>query len=247
MDQADYILRARQLCQVVGTENPKALTDTEVISAIESAVDYYSRQRPRHLPVDITGNGTANYNTTLLSGYSEDRHRIEKIEFPIDKAPPVFLQQGAEWQMYRTTVGLFFQLSGSEGTAIKPSTSQTIRVQYTGDHAITTASASTTVSNSDFNGLSFLVAANCCDMLAAQQLRQKPAGTGVDFALDNKDVGYGDLADRYRQRYDAEINAGPLPGSEDVGAKGGTLVVYSNTGTRDARGDHYIYHDSRDR
>jgi hypothetical protein len=72
-------------------DTSEVITDADRDNAIALAVTRYSEDKPRTVKADITSDGT-NF-LALPEAWDDSFSRIVKIEYPIGKAPPVYLTE----------------------------------------------------------------------------------------------------------------------------------------------------------
>ena len=192
------------------------LTDDQVDLAIVSAVERYSKDRPREAVVDLTGNGTSFYSLALLTGFVLDWSIVRRIEYPAGPVAtvgtPTFLSPGKDWSIHRTASVDYLRL-----TFATPSTAETVRVWYTVPRTWT--EASTTVLTPDQNAVLALATSYALDVLANM------SSDNLDTLIPTDTVDYASIQERFRNqakawaaRYDAHMGAGS--GGNDSGGGG---------------------------
>src|SRR6266852_4673902 len=96
----------------------------------QAILQRYSKDRPRELVTDVSGNGTSIIPTPTAGGvaFDDDFSLVRTIEFPLGIVPPSFLLE-EDWAMYRTPTGLQIMLY-----ATTPAASDTLRIAWTARH-----------------------------------------------------------------------------------------------------------------
>ena len=182
------------------------LSDEQVDLAIVSAVERYSKDRPKEAVVDLTGNGTAFYWLALLTGFVLDWSIVRRIEYPAGPVAtvgtPTFLSPGKDWSIHRTASVDYLRLNFAT-----PSAAETVRVWYT--VVRTWTEASSTVLAPDQNAVLALATSYCLDVLANM------SSDNLDTLIPTDTVDYASIQERFRNqakawaaRYDAHMSAG---------------------------------------
>lgn len=182
------------------------LTETQVDLAIVSAVQRYSKDRPKESVVDLTGNGTSFYSLALLTGFVLDWSIVRRIEYPAAPVAtvgtPTFLTPGKDWSIHRTASVDYLRL-----TYASPSAAETVRVWFTIERIWTEASI--TVVSPDRNAVLALATSYALDVLANM------SSDNLDTLIPSDTVDYASIQERFRNqakawaaRYDAHMSAG---------------------------------------
>jgi len=160
-DRDDYIARIQ-----TNLNFKDAVSDVsaaEIVSCLDTAIDWYSRDRPYELVHSITGDGGNRY--TLPSDWDTDFSSIVYVEFPAGEDDPTLLDEEEVfvWTNASTTA---FQFRFRDLT-----TSDTALVKYTRKHSIT--STACTVPDTDFDAVCFLATAHAALAIAGRLIRNK--------------------------------------------------------------------------
>lgn len=123
-------------------------------SAINEALNRYSKNKPLVLVRDLTGNGTndlplPNEWLTGLSG-------VESVEYPVGSVPESLLDS-RDYKLYQAPTGQKLRL-----LTVKPTNPESVRISFSTAHA-----DETTVLAIDLEAIANLAAAVCCRQLAA--------------------------------------------------------------------------------
>jgi hypothetical protein len=185
--------------------------DVELVldKAVQSAVTQYSSDRPREVVVDLTGNGTPFYKTSLMTGWVDEWSQALKIEYPAETVGasdyPTFLDPSSDWRLHRDATYYYLWL-----VARSPAASETIRVWFTIPHTVSTAvgavPAADTIPTPDKESVLDLAASIACMHLATE------AAQSTDMDVPSDSTNYRDAADKlfqaareWRMRYDEHM------------------------------------------
>ncbi|SRR6266404_2394613 len=152
----------------------------------QAILQRYSKDRPRELVSDQTGNGTALLAVPQTSAnppevYEDGFSVIRLIEFPVGIVPPSLILE-EDWQVYRSPSGLQVMLLGTT-----PSVSDSVRITWTARHK----GDGSTVPDVDFEAVCDWAAALCYEALAGIH-----AQTG-DATLNADSVNYRTKSQEY--------------------------------------------------
>lgn len=118
------------LAKVSLREDGNRLKPADWMLIAQQATLHYSKDRPRQMVADITGNGTKSYNlTSSVTRWKNRFSFIQTLEFPVGNDPITFLQTD-NYRIYKTATDV-------ETLVLKnsaPSASKTMRINYTSYH-----------------------------------------------------------------------------------------------------------------
>ncbi len=168
------------------------LADADFASAdrnaqIKSAVEQYSRDRPRIVTADITGDAGRYYLLSGLTGWDNDFSAIQSIEWEASAVSadelPEYLEDEA-WSIYDDGTYKYLLFASTLLTGEKA------RVTFSAPYAWTAVDDPvTTVPSIDFYAICKLAAALCCYARAAGLARLGSSGIGADLVDYNAKVG----------------------------------------------------------
>ena len=158
------------------------LSPAEIVKAVEEAIaGRYSKDRPRKLVVDLTGDGaTIEWSLSGVAGWQEGFSHVLQIEYPQGERSPIYLEAD-DWLLYDAPTGRSLRFAFALATGKKA------RVQFTAPHS-TDAS---TVPDADFYAVGALAAS-----LAARRLAAIYAQTG-DSSIAADTVNYRTKSQEY--------------------------------------------------
>jgi hypothetical protein len=124
----------------------------------QAILQRYSKDRPREMVSDQTGNGTQliAMPATAPDVFEDGFSIIHTVEFPISIVPPNYVLE-EDWQIYRAPTGLQLML-----LAATPASSDTVRVAWTARHK----PDGSTVPDVDFEAVCDWAASLCYAALA---------------------------------------------------------------------------------
>jgi len=152
-------------------------------TAVTNAIQRYSKDRPRELATDLSGNGTS-FIALPSSGsdiFEEAFSAIRSIEFPLGSVPPNFLLE-EDWQLYRDPSTLKIMLLSAT-----PAASDTLRVTWTTRHK----NDGSTVPDPDFEAVCDYAAALCYEALAGTYVQTGDAtimADSVNYRTKNQEA-----------------------------------------------------------
>jgi len=169
---------------------------------LQQAILQYSKDRPRELATDVSGNGTSfiALPSAGSDAFDEAFSVIHSIEFPLGSIPPNFVLE-EDWQLYRTPSALQIML-----LALTPTATDTLRLAWTARHK----SDGSTVPDYDFEAVCDLAAAFCYDALAGLYTQTGDAtimADSVNYRTKNQE--FQSLAKQARQRYYGHLGIDP--------------------------------------
>lgn len=126
-------------------------------TAIASAIERYSKDRPVIKVEDITAPG--GHYLPLPEAWEDDFSHLQLIETPVGQVPPVMIPNNL-WQLYQTPSGLNVQITYALATGAVCRMTFSVRHQLDASHD--------TIPLGDREPVCCLAAASLCDQLAAQ-------------------------------------------------------------------------------
>ncbi len=153
----------------------------------------YSKDRPREMVTDVSGNGTGLIPTPTAGSIAFDDgfSLVRTIEFPVGIIPPNFILE-EDWAMYRTPTGLQIMLY-----AATPAATDLLRIAWTSRHL----ADGSTIPDADFEAVADYAAALGYGALAAIY-----AQTG--------DPNIHPISKEARQRYYNHLGIDPTQGAD---------------------------------
>lgn len=168
------------------------LTTTERQQAIQHALQRYSKDRPREVVDEVSGDGGFDYAlptaTSTRGGWIEGFSQFVTIEPARDdnaQNRSILQEDEYEYELIRKTTGQQLRFLRTA-----PSSGDTIRRVYTTLHSLT--SSGTTIYEADFYAFVNLGASYAARMIAARFQNTTDAQLTADV------VNYGSRADQYR-------------------------------------------------
>ena len=227
-ERKDIISRIKFLIQDGAGFMDTASLDT----AIEAAVNIYSRDIPQIKINDFTGDGLA-YSWAVPSDWQEEFSAVKAVEYPQGENPAEYLEDD-EWTIYYDLVDnvktLKFRLID-----ITPSATETIRLLYTAPHTVP-AAGSVTIRDVDGEAFCHLTASLCLRALAAKHTQSSESTIGADSVdWSSKVQQYIDLAKEYESLYRNHLGKG-----DDQPVKAGSAI--QDMDTRFAWGADFVFH-----
>ncbi len=184
-DAAIEAVRAR--LRDIGTRVLLELDDID--TAVQRAVDEYSRDRPRVIVSLVEGDGTAFYPVSDIAGFVVDFSVVSEIEYPVvamsESYRPKFLDASRDVRMHRTEDAVFLYLP-----YVKPSATESFRVHYTTPRTLT--EDEDTILSTDKEALYDLAASIACVILMTE------ASSNQDATAPSDSTQYRDMASRFR-------------------------------------------------
>lgn len=123
---AGLIERTRDLAQDLAM----SLSDTQIAEAARQGLAVYSKDAPRHVAEDFTGDGSA-WQFEFTGPFVTRQSSIVRVEYPTGERPPCYLAAN-DWDIYIDVDGTPALIL----TSVTPSPSQTVRVTYSALHTI---------------------------------------------------------------------------------------------------------------
>lgn len=148
---------------------PAEVGDSEIIQALDDAVDYYSKDTPRTKVLVLTGDGTNRYS--LPTDWDESFSSIDYVEFPVGETDPVLLDQ--------ETVLIWEDDGGKkiQFTDLTPNSSDTLWVKYTLRHTL--SDSVNTIPDAHFEAVSYLGTALAALTIAGRLLNSRSETQGI--------------------------------------------------------------------
>lgn len=170
-----------------------ALASTFKASAVENAVETYSKDKYLSSSVSVTGDGGKDYD--LPTDWNETFSQITRVEYPAGQDPPQFLEQD-DYILYRSAAsGLILKFINWE-----PNSNQTFVVFYSLKHTVD--GSSSTVYGTDFWAVAHLAASYTLRTMASKAAQSSESTIAADaVAYRDKAKQYTDLADKYHDIY----------------------------------------------
>ena len=160
------------------------LSAAQVNTIVDRAVARYSQDVPQRKALRVTGDGS--YRYTLPSDWDSNFSYIELIEYP-DREQNITKMRTIDWLIHDSGDGNGEKIHLRD---ISPSTSDTFTVHYVIQHAVTETSS--TISDSDFDAVGYLVASRVCLALAGRALRTRDSRHTTDI------TNFRTISDEYR-------------------------------------------------
>jgi len=187
----------------------------------EQSALHFSKDRPRKMLADITGNGTKVYTLTgTITGWVNRFSYFKKIEYPINSDPKIYLQSD-NYSIYESA-------TDTEQLVLKndsPSASQILRVTFTSNHTFTDVTQ--TIDDQDKIAFCLLMAFYGAMALVSDFLKSNRSSLpndSVDYSQKSRDMQA--LADSLFKKY-SEIVTGK---SEAVKSYGTYIKDFDMTG-----------------
>lgn len=184
------------LAKVSLREDGNRLKAGDWLLITEQAALHFSKDRPRKMIADITGNGTKVYALSgTVTSWINRFSSIKKVEYPINSDPKSYLQSD--------NFSIYEAATDTEQLVLKnsaPSASETMRITYTSNHTFTDSTS--TIDDQDKIAFCLLMAfygamALVSDFLKAN--RSNLPNDSNDFSQKGKDMQ--SLADQLFAKY----------------------------------------------
>ncbi|MBU1067667.1 hypothetical protein KKE60_07750 [Patescibacteria group bacterium] len=187
----DYLTALNSL---VSGELP--LDEADKIVAINTAMKFHSRHRPRLLVEDFDGDDGFDYALSGFAAWSDGFSVIRQVEYPVDdddETPDIL--QDDEWRIYETPAGKYLRFLED-----KPAADEDFRATYTALHTCTDSAC--TIENFDEEAVQILIAALFCDLLSTYYAQSTDSTIAAD-SVDHKGKSdhYSARARAYRKMY----------------------------------------------
>jgi len=186
-------------------------------TAIDAAVERYSKDRPREIVATASGDGSA-FDFALPSGWVDGFSALRRVEYPF---PPASGQRepnviyDADEPNEPAAVRIVQATSAAKKLRFMEDTpaagSDNVLIVYTGLHTIhASTSSSTTVPTSDELAVAYLASAYACQTLAAKYTEASDAALSAD-TVDWRSKGreFSDRGAELLQKYLELVGADP--------------------------------------
>lgn len=200
-----------ELAKVSLREDRNRLNPNDWKLIAQQAVLHFSKDRPRKVIADITGNGTKIYTLSgVVASWGNRFSKFKKIEFPTNSDPKSYIQSD-NYEIYESatdTEQLVFK-------DVSPSATQTIRATYTVVHTFNDTTS--TIDDQDKIMFCLLMAHYAAQALVSDFLkanRSNLPNDSVDFSQKSKDMQA--LADALLKKY-AELVSGKTEAVKSYG------------------------------
>lgn len=184
------------LAKVSLREDKNRLKPDDWIGIAEQTVLHFSKDAPRELVYDFTGNNTKQYTLSgVVTGWVNRFSKIKRIEYPINSDPITYIQ-GDNYQIYKAATDTEKLVLKS----VQPSASQHFYMTYTGMHTFSTTT--TTIDDQDKIIFCTLMAHYAAMALVSDFLkpnRSNLPNDSNDFSQKMKDMS--DLASQLLKKY----------------------------------------------
>lgn len=172
------------------------LTTADKTAAISAAVIEHSRNRPRVVVEDVTGDGGFDYELADLAAYTAGFSTVRQVEYPVAETlrqPNILIED--DWVIYPKPAGDYLRLLQATPTA-----AYKIRITYTALHTLTAQSG--TIPAHHDTAVQTLAAAIFCHMLAAYYSQSEDGIIAADSVQhSNRAREYAIRAKTYRGIY----------------------------------------------
>jgi len=176
-------------------DDASRITNAQRDTAIVSAIERYSKDRPRTKVEDISAPGGS--LLSLPAGWEADFSNLSTIEYPIGQVPPNYIPNN-HWNMYQSPVGLTVQLYEALQSNVQ------CRLAFSIRHVLD--ANEDTIPRGDREPVCCLAAASLLDQLAAEAAGSSDSTIKAD-AIDyqNASAQYAARAKALRKRYTDEL------------------------------------------
>lgn len=176
-------------------DDAERITIAQRDTAIENAIERYSKDRPRPKVVDIAAPGGS--LLPLPAGWEADFSSLSTIEYPIGNVPPNYIPNN-HWNMYQSPDGLMIQLYEALQSNVQ------CRLTFSIRHVLD--ANQDTIPRGDREPVCCLAAASLLDQLAAEAAGSGDSTIKAD-AIDyqNASAQYAARAKALRKRYTDEL------------------------------------------
>lgn len=199
-EQADYVTKIQDKLNFADSVSP--INESDLVSALDDAVDQYSRDKPYEKIHAITGvSGTVRY--ALPSDWDDRFSYILYIESPAGEQNPVLLDVD-EVFVWEDSTDKQFQFVN-----LGPGTGDIIWVKYTLRHTLD--STTNTIPDADFEAVSFLGTAFAALNAAGQLLKPRSQTTSVSGLINFRTTSdeYKSFAQEMLKHYYRRLGISP--------------------------------------
>lgn len=209
--------------------------------AIASAVEQYSKDRPRNRTAQADGTGAFDYLlATVAPGYDEAFSNLLDVVYPwLVTDQRLNVLEKDSWVVIMLPAGLTLKFLD-----VAPTASQDFLVLYTCPHTLTVAASS--IPPSDDEAVKDLSAAYALDAMAAYFLQLAEASITAD-SVDRRSRSdqARSVAEVYRKRYAQKIQAGGVGAGGDGGTRAAQAVGEIQSAFGNRLGTDYHFHGRR--
>jgi len=177
------------------------LSSDELKTAIEEAlVGRYSKDRPRRLLADLTGDGAQyDWDLSTVLEWQDGFSQVVEIEYPQGERVPALLEQD-DWMIYKSPTARFLRFRFALASG------RVARVQFTAPHELDASS----MPEADFYAVGALGASLAARRLAAVYTQIGDSSIGADTVnYRTKAQEYLTLARRLEQDYENLLGTDP--------------------------------------
>tara|TARA_R110000824_G_scaffold11715_3_gene51308 strand:- start:440 stop:1135 length:696 start_codon:yes stop_codon:yes gene_type:complete len=201
--QDDYVTRILDNLDFVASE---FIDRTAIITALKTAVDWYSSDKPYEKIHSITGDSTNRY--VLPSDWSDSFSSIIYVEYPIGNENPTLLDL-EDVIVWEDASAKQFQFK-----FIKPTSADTLLVKYALLH--TMSSTTNTVPDADFEAVCFLGTAHAAWEVAGRFIRERSSTGGIGGIVNfqTQTNQYKSYAQEMLKHYYQRMGINPKTGSK---------------------------------
>ena len=231
-------------------ENLGDKTDTAIYDSaardvqIQAAVETYSRDVPRLVASDVTGDAGHYYPLTgeskVLASWVDDFSQIVAIEYPAAVVASDELPQYLEpedWRDDYEASSVVYLLLPNHA----PAATEKLRVTYTAPHVFT--SAATTTPTQHFYAICYLAAAYCCRAIAASYSNTSDSTISADSVAHTSKAGeFSRRAAEFAKLYREALG---LDGGKSKTERPAAAFVDWDTSPSWPAGRDYVYHRNR--
>lgn len=216
-----------QVDDLVGLNDDEIITTTIRDREIANAVHRYSEMKPRTLVVDLMSAG--GYRLDLPAGWVDGLSELIQLEYPVGEVP-IHTIELEHICFYRSPSDQMIELP------VSLTSGETVRVTFSGTHTVDVSTD--TVPARHREGVCYLAAAACCQILATYYANESEPTIGADTVdRKSKSSEYRSLARSYTHSASESIGA-PQRGLKPAG-------VVADLDLRDSRGRDRIFHERR--
>tara|TARA_Y100000034_G_scaffold135950_1_gene209958 strand:- start:5355 stop:6068 length:714 start_codon:yes stop_codon:yes gene_type:complete len=173
------------------------ISEAQLEDLLDRAVRIYERQRPLRQAFEQTGDGST-YTWAMPSGWIEHFSQVLSVEYPSGEQKPTFIPSD-DWAVFYTGTGTTLT-SNFRLLFNTPSSSETVRVEYTGIHTL--SQATNTIPEGDQEAIGWAASAEACDILAtnaAQTIDSNISADQVEHRTKERELM--NRAKNYRQKF----------------------------------------------
>jgi hypothetical protein len=172
-------------------DDASKISTTDRDTAIASAVERYSQDRPVEKAADLVG--VSGQLIALPAAWEAEFSALKSLEYPVGDVPPSLLESDA-WALYRDVDVLRIMLAASLPAA------STVRAVFTVRHTLTTLVD--TIPTGRREVVAKFAAASLCDQLAALYANDTDSTIGAGMVQgQTKSQAYAARARDYRKQY----------------------------------------------